>query len=100
VKKIITGCILAVSLLAAGCAHPPPPAYYPPPPPPPGFSPYAQQGFHDGFEAAERDIQAGRRPRFARHQRFRNPPVPYPAIPEYRGGFRQGYETALHPPRG
>ncbi len=41
-----------------------------------------------------------RRPRppvFDHHPRFRNPPVPPPAIGEYRDAFRQGYERFLHP---
>jgi hypothetical protein len=97
VKKIVAGCVLAASLLVVGCTHPAP-AYYAFPAPPPALPPVAQQGFHDGFEAAQRDIQQGRRPRFARHPRYRNPPVPSLAFAEYRKGFRLGYEQALRRP--
>ena len=94
-KKILAGCALGLSLLVAGCAHPVP--LYPPPPPPPVFDTYAQHGYFDGFNAAQRDIQRSRRPRIDRHERFRNPPVPPPYWQDYRQGFRTGYETALHP---
>ena len=70
--------LLALSFVLAGCS----------------------QGMHDGFEAARRDVADGRPPVFDRHPRFRNPPVPPPAIPEYRDAFRQGYERFLHPGPG
>ncbi len=56
-----------------------------------------------GFEAAKRDVQAGRPPNLEQHPRFRNPPVPPPAFEDYRHGFREGYGAFLHnspPPRG
>jgi hypothetical protein len=95
--------LLALAVLTfSGCSHPRPVAYYPPPPPPSAGA-VAQQGFHDGFEAARHDVGAGRPPIFDHHARFRNPPVPPPAIREYRAAFRSGYEQFLHqaapPPR-
>ncbi len=98
-KKLLICTLLSIPLLAAGCAHPPPPAYYPPPPPPPpAYSQIAQQGFHDGFAAAQHDMREGKPPNFGRHPRFRNPPVPPPAWDEYRQSFRHGYEQAMHAP--
>lgn len=88
--------LFALSLLVAGCSHPQP-VYYAPPPP--AISPNAvfQQGAHDGFEAARRDVAEGRPPVFDHHPRFRNPPVPPPAVGDYRAGFRDGYNRFLHP---
>jgi hypothetical protein len=93
---------LIVPVVLVGCGHP---AYYAPPPPRPP-SPYAEiarHGFQDGVQAAQRDIRAGRPPDFARHPRFRNPPVPPPALEDYRRGFRDGYAQVMRsvgpPPR-
>lgn len=89
-------------VVLAGCGHP---AYYPPPPPPPpsAYAEVARHGFQDGIQAAQRDIRAGRPPDFARHPRFRNPPVPPPAFEDYRRGFRDGYAQVMRsvgpPPR-
>jgi hypothetical protein len=97
--------ILAASLAPialAGCSHPQPVAYAVPPPPP-EFDQVGQRGFHDGFDAARRDMAAGRAPNVQRHPRFRNPPVPPPAWDDYRHGFQAGYDGAFHsgpPPAG
>jgi hypothetical protein len=90
-KKLLAVSMLAAATLMAGCGHP---AYYGPPPPP-GVQIH-DQGIHDGFEAARADAANGRPPAFQRHPRFRNPPVPGPAIGDYRDGFRQGYENFFH----
>ena len=91
----IAALVLASAL--AGCSHPQP-VYYPPPPPVLDYQAVQAQGQHDGFDAARRDVQTGRPPVFNHHERFRNPPVPPPAIPAYRQGFRIGYEQFLHTP--
>ena len=94
--------VLAASLFPialAGCSHPQP-VVYAVPPPPPEFTQIAQRGFHDGFDAARRDIATGRPPNLEAHPRFRNPPVPPPAFEDYRQGFRAGYDRALHPGPG
>src|SRR5579875_2005494 len=96
VLRTIAFASFAPALLLAGCSHPQP-LYYAPPPPPVSASAVWQQGWHDGFEAARHDVAAGRPPVFDHHPRFRNPPVPPPAIGEYRDAFRQGYERFLHP---
>jgi hypothetical protein len=85
-KKIMLAVAL-LPLLVAGCSHPRP--YYPPPPQ--AYSQAAQQGFHDGFDAGQRDVSRGAPPNPERHPRFRNPPVPPPLGEEYRHGFRDGY---------
>lgn len=87
--------VLALPLAIAGCSHPRP-AVYEVPPPPPAFTQIAQQGFHDGFQAARRDMAKGLAPNVDRHPKFRNPPVPPPAAEDYRHGFREGYQRALH----
>ena len=100
--KLATIALFASALALAGCGHPQP-VYAPPPPP--AIAPAAafQQGQHDGFEAARRDVADGRPPAFDHHPRYRNPPVPPPVFRDYRQGFREGYEQFLHqapPPRG
>ena len=72
--------------------------------PPAEFDEMTRHGFHDGVEAARRDIAAGRSPNAERHPRFRNPPVPPPAFEDYRHGFRDGYRGVFQhggpPPAG
>jgi len=102
-KKLLlfAALMLPAPFLLAGCSHHTV-VYVQAPPPPPGFSPAAQQGYNDGFAAAQRDVAHNRPPNLEDHPRFRNPPVPPPAAEEYRHGFREGYNAALHnapPPR-
>jgi hypothetical protein len=89
-KKLFPVAVLLLPLALAGCSHPQPAPYYPPPPP--AGAQVAQQGYHDGFEAAQRDISRGAPPDPARHPHFRNPPVPPPLIADYRHAFRNGYD--------
>lgn len=89
-------CLLLV--LVAGCAHPV--VVYSTPPPPAAFSEIARHGYHDGFEAARRDVARNLPPGVDKHPKFRNPPVPPPAFEDYRHGFREGYEAFLHNGRG
>ncbi len=93
-KKWLAFAALLLPLSLAGCSHPRP--VYDEPPPPPEFPAVAQQGFHDGFAAARRDVDQGIAPNVERHPRFRNPPVPPDAAEDYRRGFRRGYEAFLH----
>jgi hypothetical protein len=103
-KKIFALAALLLPLAVAGCSHRTTVVYAAPPPPPPAFSPAAQQGYHDGVDAARRDINHGYAPDVNRHPRFRNPPVPPPVMEEYRHGFRAGYEQSFRqgppPPQG
>jgi hypothetical protein len=79
--------------LITGCSHPQPVVVVAPPPPPPEFGPTAQQGYHDGIEAARHDIRSGLAFDLQRHPRFRNPPIGPPE--EYRRGFRAGYDATF-----
>jgi hypothetical protein len=101
-KRALLAVLFLLPLGVAGCAHRTV-VVYAAPPPPAEFSEIAQRGYHDGFDAARRDVQAGRPPNLEQHPRFRNPPVPPPAFEDYRHGFREGYNAFLHnspPPRG
>ena len=103
-KQLVTFAALALPFALAGCSHPQP-VVYAAPPPPASFSPAAQQGYHDGVEAARRDMSKGLAPDVQRHPKFRHPPVPPLAMAEYRHGFRAGYEQTLRggpplPPSG
>ncbi len=101
--KLLALTAMSLPLLLAGCAHERP--YYPPPPPPPdAYQAIAQQGYHDGVEAARKDMNHGLPPDAERHPRFRRPPVPPPAWEDYRHGFRDGYRQVFEhggapPPR-
>jgi|SRR5665213_882525 len=91
-KKWIVLAALTSPLILAGCNNH---AYYQPPPP--GMvDNVAERGYHDGFEAARRDVTQQRPPDFQRHPNFRHPPVPGPAFEDYRRAFRSGYDSFLH----
>ena len=95
-KRIFCLAALSCAALLAGCSHPQP--YYAPPPPPAlNYQAIAQQGYHDGFEAARHDVERNQPPVFDRHPRWRNPPVPPPGFAAYRQGFRDGYTRFLRP---
>jgi hypothetical protein len=87
---------LLLPLSLAGCGHPRTVVVYAAPPPPADFGEIARQGYHDGFEAARRDVARNVPPGVEKHPKFRNPPVPPPAFEDYRHGFREGYEAFLH----
>jgi hypothetical protein len=100
-KKRLSVAIFLLPIALAACSHPQPAPYYPPPPP--AYSQGAEQGHHDGIEAARRDIANGAPPDPNRHPRFRNPPVPPPLMEDYRHAFGNGYEEVYRhgpPPRG
>jgi hypothetical protein len=92
-RKALLFAALSLPLALAGCSHR---TVVYAVPPPPEFSQVAQRGFHDGAEAARRDIGSGLAPDADRHPRFRNPPVPRPAFGDYRQGFREGYHRTFH----
>jgi hypothetical protein len=60
--------------------------------PPPNFSEVGQRGFHDGMDGARRDWDNHRRPNPANRDEYREPRIPPQFWPEYREGFRRGYE--------
>ncbi len=98
-KKWIV-CLAAslMPLVVAGCHHTT--VVIAAPPPPAAFNEIARQGYHDGWEAARRDVAHNVPPGVEKHPRFRNPPVPPPAFEDYRQGFREGYNGFLHQGRG
>ncbi len=100
-KKLFAVATLLLPIALAGCSHPQPAPYYPPPPP--AGAEVAQQGYHDGVDAAQRDIARGAPPDPGRHPRFRSPQVLPPLIEDYRHAFRNGYDEVYRhgpPPPG
>ena len=91
-RWILIGALLT-PLALAGCAHHTTVVYQGPPP---AVDDFTQRGYHDGFDAARRDVREERPPDFRRHPNFRNPPVPPPAFQDYRRAFRSGYQAFLH----
>ena len=87
----------------------------PPPPPPPArdfghdhdrdnggwnaapreFNEVRRQGFLDGIQGAQRDMDNHRRPDVNNRDEYRHPSVRPRDEEDYRAGFRRGYETAL-----
>jgi hypothetical protein len=63
--------------------------------PPQEFRDVQRQGFHDGIEAARRDIAEQHPIDVERKREFREPPVPPESREEYREGFHRGYDMAL-----
>jgi hypothetical protein len=90
-KKLLGVALILLPLGLAGCSHRTVVVYDPPP----AYSQAAQQGWHDGVRAGQRDVSAGLRPDVARHPRFNNPPVPPPLQEDYRHGFRDGYQRVF-----
>jgi len=63
--------------------------------PPQEFRDVQKQGFHDGIEAARRDIRSRRSANAEMHQEFRHPAVERGLRDDYRDGFRRGYNVAF-----
>jgi hypothetical protein len=63
--------------------------------PPAEFRDIQRKGFHDGIEAARRDIAEQRPPDVEQKREFREPPVPPEGREEYREGFHRGYDMAI-----
>jgi len=91
-KKFLCLALVFLPVALTGCSHRTVVVYNPPP----AYSEAAQQGYHDGVAAAQRDVRQGFGPDVNRHPRFRNPPVPPPLMEEYRHGFREGYQAVFH----
>lgn len=54
------------------------------------------QGFHEGAEAARRDMNQGRHPDADDHPEFRHPDVGGPEMRhDFRDGFRRGYNMVV-----
>lgn len=79
---------------------PPQPGYYQQGPggwdaPPQEFREFGHQGFHDGVDGAQKDIENHRRPDVRNRDEFRHPHVPGWARNEYRQAFRRGYSVGM-----
>ncbi len=100
--KRLTMSAIALSLgtlFAAG-----PRAYAQQGPPPPGFgwdappqelNEIQRHGFHEGIEAAHKDIDMNRNPDVGDHEIFRHPHLPPEQREAFRDGFRRGYGLAM-----
>jgi hypothetical protein len=91
-KNWILLAALTSPLLLAGCSQH---TRYYGPPPPVVVDDFAQRGYHDGFDAARRDVTTQRPPDIRHHPLFRHPPVPPPAFNVYRHAFSDGYNAFL-----
>ncbi len=93
IKKWMFLSALFTPLALAGCSHRTTVVYAAPPGAVDGI---AERGYHDGYDAARRDVAEERAPDEKRHPNFRRPPVPPPAVNDYRHAFRSGYQAFLH----
>ncbi len=64
--------------------------------PPSEFNDARRQGFHEGIEAARRDMESHRRKDADDHEAYKHPRVERELRADYREGFRRGYEQAMH----
>jgi hypothetical protein len=72
-----------------------PPAPYGWDAPPRELNDIQRQGFHEGVEAARRDLQMNRHPDMDDHEAFRHPHLPPEQRDAFRDGFRRGYNRAM-----
>jgi hypothetical protein len=63
--------------------------------PPPEFKETQRKGFHAGVQAAIKDYDKHRDPDLERHKEYVHPKVDRSFVPDYRDGFRRGYNDAL-----
>ena len=63
--------------------------------PPAEFKDVQRKGFHAGVQAAIKDYDKHRDPDLERHKEFVHPKVDKSFVPDYRDGFRRGYNDAL-----
>lgn len=63
--------------------------------PPPEFKEMQRKGFHAGVQAAIKDYDKHRDPDLERHKEYVHPKVDRSFVPDYRDGFRRGYNDAL-----
>lgn len=90
-KRLLAIAALPLLIFSMAGCDPAPPPYYAPPPP----AAIANEAYHNGYEAARRDMAQGWPPQVDRHPRFQNPPAP-PGQPAeiYRRNFHRGYDDA------
>ena len=63
--------------------------------PPPEFREMQQQGFHAGVQAAIKDYDHHRDPDLERHREYVHPKVDRSYLPDFRDGYRRGYNDAM-----
>lgn len=63
--------------------------------PPAEFKDVQRKGFHAGVQAAIKDYDKHREPDLERHKEYVHPKVDRSFVPDYRDGFRRGYNDAL-----
>ena len=103
--KWLTPSLLALCIASAGAlkAHATPPA-----PsaaqyqdrdrwdtPPADYRDAQQRGFHEGVEAARKDVSEHRHADADDHEMYKHPPVEGEARKDFREGFREGYRRAM-----
>ena len=62
--------------------------------PPAEFKEMQRKGFHDGVQAAIKDYDKHRDPDLERHKGFVHPKVDKSYVPDYRDGYKRGYNDA------
>ena len=62
--------------------------------PPPEFKEMQRQGFHAGVQAAVKDYDKHRDPDLERHKEYVRPKVDHSYVPDYRDGYKRGYNDA------
>ncbi|HEY3705765.1 MAG TPA: hypothetical protein VGL22_11925 [Terracidiphilus sp.] len=63
--------------------------------PPAEFKDVQRKGFHAGVQAAIKDYDKHREPDLERHKEYVHPKVDRSYVPDYREGFKRGYDDAL-----
>jgi hypothetical protein len=59
------------------------------------FKDVQRKGFHAGVQAAIKDYDKHREPDLERHKEYVHPKVDRSFVPDYRDGFKRGYNDAL-----
>jgi hypothetical protein len=63
--------------------------------PPAEFKDMQKQGFHAGVQAAIKDYDKHRDPDLERHKEYVHPKVDHSFVPDYREGYKRGYNDAF-----
>jgi hypothetical protein len=63
--------------------------------PPAEFKDMQKKGFHAGVQAAVKDYDKHRDPDLERHKEYVHPKVDHSFVPDYRDGYKRGYNEAF-----
>jgi hypothetical protein len=63
--------------------------------PPAEFKEMQKTGFHAGVQAAVKDYDKHRDPDLERHKEYVHPKVDHSFVPDYREGYKRGYNEAF-----